>query len=130
MRPGSGRLGTGQQEVNYGGVGLNTNVNIADRPVTQQGMAGLRTASAGKGRQVQDVSYYLGLLRTKMGELQTEIQRLHSEAERRKKEETQQQQVRKGNAILFPRTNVALYYAWCVCPIGFICSWSVNMRTL
>lgn len=99
MRPGSGRLATGQQEVNYGGVGLNTNVNIADRPVTQQGMAGLRTASAGKGRQVQDVSYYLGLLRTKMGELQTEIQKLQSEAERRKKEESQQQQVKLLYAI-------------------------------
>lgn len=84
MRPGSGRLGTGrlgtgqqaapgtnlmtgshlcQRRVVYTGVGLNTNIQVQDRPVTQQGMKGMRPGSAGPGRQVQDVSYWTGVLR-------------------------------------------------------------------
>ncbi len=37
-----------------GGMGLNTDVNVQDRPVTQQGMLGHRlgTAAGGPGRQV------------------------------------------------------------------------------
>ena len=54
-RPGSGRRG----------VGLKTNVQVADRPVTQQGMTGMRTGNQGPGRQIQDKSYYLGELRAK-----------------------------------------------------------------
>lgn len=41
---------------------------VADRPVTQQGMAGLKTAS-GVGRQVADKTYYLAQLRQKRFEL-------------------------------------------------------------
>ncbi len=41
---------------------------VADRPVTQQGMAGLKTAS-GAGRQVADKTYYLAQLRQKRSEL-------------------------------------------------------------
>lgn len=41
---------------------------VADRPVTQQGMAGLKTAS-GAGRQVVDKTFYLAQLRQKRSEL-------------------------------------------------------------
>ena len=52
--------------------------------VTQQGLSGLRTgagrtagtAGPGAQRQFQDKSYFLGILRSKMSELQTEISRL------------------------------------------------------
>lgn len=41
---------------------------VADRPTTQQGMAGPKTAS-GTGRQVADKTFYLGQLRQKRSEL-------------------------------------------------------------
>ena len=67
-----------------GQIGLQTPVRVADRPVTQQGLSGLRTgtgratgtAGPGAQRQFQDKSYFLGILRSKMSELQTEISRL------------------------------------------------------
>ena len=68
-----------------GQIGLQTSVRVADRPVTQQGLSGLRTGAGrtagtaggpGAQRQFQDKSYFLGILRSKMSELQTEISRL------------------------------------------------------
>lgn len=47
------------------GVALGTTVNVSDRPVTQQGMRGMKTAQ-GPTRQVQDSSYYVGILRGKV----------------------------------------------------------------
>ena len=64
--------------VNYSGVGLNTQVAVAARPVTQQGMAGVRTAT-GRGRQVQDSSYHMGLLRKRISEITAEIRRMTAE---------------------------------------------------
>ena len=67
------RLGTG------GGVpplrpGSRANIRVPDRPVTQQGLTGLKTAAKGLGpeRSVQDRTYYLGLLRGKTQELSLE----------------------------------------------------------
>jgi len=54
-------------------VGMNTQMNIADRPTTQQGLSGMRTAGHGPARQVQDNSYYIQLLRAKCEEVQQEI---------------------------------------------------------
>lgn len=42
---------------------LNSQIKVADRPVTQQGLRGIKTGSQGPNRQVQDRSYYMGLLR-------------------------------------------------------------------
>lgn len=42
---------------------LNAQIKVADRPVTQQGLRGIKTGSKGPNRQVQDRSYYVGLLR-------------------------------------------------------------------
>ena len=53
-----------------GAGGVNTDVQVADRPVTQQGMTGMRTAGAqGPGRQVADKSFFLNELRQKKSEL-------------------------------------------------------------
>ncbi|KAK2157503.1 hypothetical protein LSH36_190g05020 [Paralvinella palmiformis] len=73
QRPGS-RGGVGA------GMSLTAQVHVADRPMTQQGLGGLKTA-AGRGpqRQIQDKSYFLGLLRRKMNELTDEISRLRKE---------------------------------------------------
>lgn len=56
-------------------------VNIADRPMTKQGLGRMATA-AGKssyGRVIQDESYFVGALRQKNNELQTEITNLRNE---------------------------------------------------
>ncbi|XP_036033558.1 intraflagellar transport protein 74 homolog [Onychomys torridus] len=74
-RPGSrgGPLGTG-------GV-LSSQIKVADRPVTQQGLSGMKTGMKGPQRQILDKSYYLGLLRSKISELTTEISKLQKEIE-------------------------------------------------
>jgi hypothetical protein len=52
-------------------------VNIVDRPITQQGLSGLRTGTRGPHmRQVQDKRYFVGLLQMKIRELSQEITRL------------------------------------------------------
>lgn len=60
------------------GVALGTKLHVSDRPVTQQGMRGMKTAQ-GPSRQVQDSSYYVGILRTKVIELTNEIHSMQAE---------------------------------------------------
>lgn len=94
MRPGTGmrqppgsRQGTARAgPVNMSGVGLNTNMNISDRPVTQQGLSGMRTAGMGPTRQIQDNSYYLTLLRQKCTEIMKEIEVLKGAVEQGQKD--------------------------------------------
>lgn len=74
MRPGS-RAGVTQ------GGALNSQIAVPDRPVTQQGLGGMGTGIRGPVRQVQDRSYYLGILRSKIGELNNEIMKLSRELE-------------------------------------------------
>ncbi|KAG1659677.1 Intraflagellar transport protein 74 [Nymphon striatum] len=74
-----------QRPASKAGIGhgnsLNTKIKIADRPISQQGLAtGIRTASKIPNRQIQDKSYFMGLLRTKMTEIGNEINKLHKES--------------------------------------------------
>ena len=74
-----------QRPASRSGIGLQTAVAVAERPITQQG---LRTGgSRGPQRQFQDKSYFLGALRTKMTELTTEIARLQREVETHSEEQ-------------------------------------------
>lgn len=73
MAPMSARPGT---RGGFGTGALNSMVQVSDRPVTRQGLGGLKTQSQGPQRMVQDKSYWLGLLRGKISELNTEISRL------------------------------------------------------
>lgn len=82
MRPGTSM----RQPVNMNGVGLNTSMNISERPVTQQGLSGLKTAGMGPQRQVQDNSYYLQLLRSKSAEIIKEMQVLKESIEQGQKD--------------------------------------------
>ncbi|CAN0164724.1 unnamed protein product [Phaeothamnion confervicola] len=82
-RPMSGRMGgqvpsTPSREAAYG-VALSQEVRISDRPVTQQGMSGMKTAGGGRGRLVQDASYFIGALRTKINDIQKELRRLQDQ---------------------------------------------------
>uniref|UniRef100_A0A7N8XWW1 Intraflagellar transport 74 n=1 Tax=Mastacembelus armatus TaxID=205130 RepID=A0A7N8XWW1_9TELE len=54
-------------------------IKVTDRPVTQQGLSGMKTGMKGPQRQILDKSYYLGLLRSKINELSTETSKLHKE---------------------------------------------------
>ena len=70
------------------GIGLHTAVTVAERPITQQGLTGLKTGGRGPQRQFQDKSYFLGALRTKMAELTGEINKLSREVEAQSKEQS------------------------------------------
>lgn len=58
------RQGTAaRREANYSGVGQNTKVNVVDRPMTNHGVGGMKTAAQGPGRQIYDRTYYMNLLK-------------------------------------------------------------------
>ncbi|XP_060065256.1 intraflagellar transport protein 74 homolog [Ylistrum balloti] len=80
MNPGTARPGTRGGSLG-GGVALNAQVKVVDRPMTQQGLGGMKTGIKGSGpqRQVQDRTYFLGLIRSKINELNAENARLNKE---------------------------------------------------
>uniref|UniRef100_A0A8C3AAS6 Intraflagellar transport 74 n=1 Tax=Cyclopterus lumpus TaxID=8103 RepID=A0A8C3AAS6_CYCLU len=65
---------------------LSAQIKVTDRPVTQQGLSGMKTGMKGPQRQILDKSYYLGLLRSKINELTTETSKLHKEIDNYKQE--------------------------------------------
>merc|ERR1719350_2272699 len=78
-RPTTGfrRLDTanGQKPIGSRTVGLDTNVQIENRPITQHGMTGMKTASS-KGqnvRKIADRNYYENELKHKLIEIVNEI---------------------------------------------------------
>ncbi|XP_058481750.1 intraflagellar transport protein 74 homolog [Solea solea] len=79
------RVATGMVPGTRGGVPVSTpgvlsaQIRVTDRPVTQQGLSGMKTGMKGPQRQILDKSYYLGLLRSKITELTTETSKLHKE---------------------------------------------------
>lgn len=70
------------------GRGLSTPISVIDRPITQQGLTGMKTGSQGPQRQVQDKSYFLGMLRSKMTEVGGEINKMVDEIHNMKKEQS------------------------------------------
>lgn len=99
--PGTGRLRTGMAQ-NSGpgmqaaqGVSLNASVNVSDRPVTGQGVMGMKTQANGPGRLVQDPSYYVGILRKKINEVSNESKRLNAEIDQYERDQSQMIQLEK-----------------------------------
>ena len=89
--PSSFRKGTGTSintDTDTGSVPvpLNTSVVLGVRPVTQQGLDGLRVRTAGPERQIADRSFYLQALRNRMTEVDREVQALATEAEKIKRD--------------------------------------------
>ncbi|MGH0178178.1 UNVERIFIED_CONTAM: hypothetical protein FKN15_008375 [Acipenser sinensis] len=78
MPPGTGRPGTRGGPMGTAGL-LSAQIKVADRPVTQQGLSGMKTGMKGPQRQIMDKSYFLGLLRSKINELTTEVSKLQKE---------------------------------------------------
>lgn len=71
------RMGTAAQP--YFGVGALTEVKVSERPMTMQGVSGLKTGSIGPKRQIYDKTYYMVELRRKCTELMEEVARLNKE---------------------------------------------------
>ncbi|NXO66178.1 IFT74 protein, partial [Phainopepla nitens] len=87
MPPSTARPGSRGGSLTPGGV-LSSQIRVADRPVTQQGLSGIKTAMKGPQRQIMDKTYYLGVLRSKTNELTTEINKLQEEVEMYKQEKS------------------------------------------
>ncbi|NWU18402.1 IFT74 protein, partial [Cephalopterus ornatus] len=87
MPPSTARPGSRGGSLTAGGV-LSSQIKVADRPVTQQGLSGIKTAMKGPQRQIMDKTYYLGVLRSKTNELTTEINKLQEEVEVYKQEKS------------------------------------------
>uniref|UniRef100_U3JY08 Intraflagellar transport 74 n=1 Tax=Ficedula albicollis TaxID=59894 RepID=U3JY08_FICAL len=87
MLPNTARPGSRGGSLTSGGV-LSSQIKVADRPVTQQGLSGIKTAMKGPQRQIMDKTYYLGVLRSKTNELTTEINKLQEEVEMYKQEKS------------------------------------------
>ncbi|NXE01009.1 IFT74 protein, partial [Chaetorhynchus papuensis] len=87
MPPSTARPSSRGGSLAPGGV-LSSQIKVADRPVTQQGLSGIKTAMKGPQRQIMDKTYYLGVLRSKTNELTTEINKLQEEVEMYKQEKS------------------------------------------
>ncbi|NXR64005.1 IFT74 protein, partial [Rhadina sibilatrix] len=87
MPPSTARPGSRGGSLTPAGV-LSSQIKVADRPVTQQGLSGIKTAMKGPQRQIMDKTYYLGVLRSKTNELTTEINKLQEEVEMYKQEKS------------------------------------------
>ncbi|NXH51183.1 IFT74 protein, partial [Rhabdornis inornatus] len=87
MPPSTARPSSRGGSLTPGGV-LSSQIKVADRPVTQQGLSGIKTAVKGPQRQIMDRTYYLGMLRNKTSELTTEINKLQEEVEMYKQEKS------------------------------------------
>ena len=61
-------------------------LNIGERPVTQQGMLGIKPTTAGPKRKVLSRSYFLVLLKQKISDLTTEIAKFREQKEEFQKE--------------------------------------------
>ncbi|XP_021237280.1 intraflagellar transport protein 74 homolog isoform X2 [Numida meleagris] len=87
MPPSTSRPGSRAGSSTTSGI-LSPHIKVADRPVTQQGLSGMKTGMKGPQRQIMDKTYYLGLLRSKTGELTSEINKLQEEVKMYKQEKS------------------------------------------
>lgn len=85
MNPGTARPGTKGGQV-AAGTALQSQLKVEDRPMTQQGLGGMKTGVKGQGRTVKDRTYFLGLIRSKINELNSENTKLNKEIENNSEE--------------------------------------------
>ena len=57
-----------------------------DRPVTGQGVMGMKTQGQGMGRLVEDNSYYVGLIRKKISDVEKETKKLRTEIDQQSRD--------------------------------------------
>jgi len=61
------------------GVGAHTEVRVADRPMTNHGLSGMKTGSVGPKRQIHDRTYFLVELGRRCKDLETEVTFMNKE---------------------------------------------------
>lgn len=98
--PGTGRLRTGVAPSGPGtqaaqGVALSASISVLDRPVTGQGVMGMKTVGQGTGRLVEDNSYYVGLLRKRITDVGGETRKLRNEIDQQSKDNSAYTQLEK-----------------------------------
>jgi hypothetical protein len=98
--PGTARLRTGVQPSGAGleaaqGVALSASVNVSGRPVTGQGVKGMKAQSNTTGRLVYDSAYYVGLLRKKINDVNNESIKLRGEIDQTSRDNGQYVQLEK-----------------------------------
>ena len=87
MRAGSKagmRVPTGQRQINEDAIksiGFTTNTKVIDRAVSRQGLTGAISGAGGQKieRKIQDKSYYMTLLKTKISDISNEILKMNDE---------------------------------------------------
>ena len=87
MRSGSRagmRVPTGQRQINEDAIksiGFTTNTKVIDRAVSRQGLTGAISGAGGQKieRKIQDKSYYLTLLKTKISDISNEIVKMNDQ---------------------------------------------------
>ena len=87
MRAGSKagmRLPTGQRQINEDAIksiGFTTNTKVIDRAVSRQGLTGAISGAGGQKieRKIQDKSYYMTLLKTRISDISNEIVKMNDE---------------------------------------------------
>jgi intraflagellar transport protein 74 len=77
------------------GYAINASINVSDRPVTGQGVKGMKSTSTGTGRIVYDQAYYVGLLRRKISDVNNESVKLRTEMDQQSRDNTQYVQLEK-----------------------------------
>lgn len=77
------------------GVSIQAAVNVSDRPLTGQGVMGMRTATGSGQRLVHDASHYVGQIRRRITELNNETSKLRQEIEQITKDTAQYSQYEK-----------------------------------
>ena len=87
MRAGSRagmRVPTGQRQINEDAIksiGFTTNTKVVDRAVSRQGLTGAISGAGGQKieRKIQDKSYFLTLLKTKISDISNEIVKMNDQ---------------------------------------------------
>jgi intraflagellar transport protein 74 len=93
LRTGIAPSGAGTQAAQ--GLALSANVTVSDRPVTGHGVMGMKAQGQNTGRLVQDSAYYVGLLRKKISDVNSETIKLRSEIDQQSKDNTQYTQLER-----------------------------------
>ena len=108
MRAGSRagmRVPTGQRQINEDAIksiGFTTNTKVVDRAVSRQGLTGAISGAGGQKieRKIQDKSYYLTLLQTRLNNIQNEIIKMNEEIGKINSDMTQYGNLNKQYEIL------------------------------
>jgi intraflagellar transport protein 74 len=86
---------------------ISAQINVSDRPVTGQGVGGMRALGTSSGhRLVEDQSYFVGLLTKKIQDVGTETKRLSEEINQSGKDNSQFSQLEKRFEALLKNKEV------------------------